>query len=153
MAQDDFNRADSGSLGANWTDVQGTMGILSNTAVGKTAGTYNISKWNAGAAAADQWSQATISALTAGSGQTGIVTRGQGAGSFSGYLFWTNGSALRIYRLDSGTFNQIADFGGSAAVNDIIKGDSTGNTHTFYKNSVSQGSQPDGTYTSNLVVG
>lgn len=154
MALDTFTRADSASLGANWTDIQGTNGIVSNEASGKTGSVYNISKWNAGAAAAAQWSEVKIGGtFSAGTSQCGCVTRGAGTTAYDGYLLWTNGGANRIYRLDAGAFNLVADLGGAAASGDTFRLDSNGNTHTILKNTVSQGSGSDSTYPTNLVVG
>lgn len=67
LATDDFNRADSTGLGANWTTITGktSLNILTNAAV-STAGGNDGNYYNAVAWPNDQWSQATLVDRAAG---------------------------------------------------------------------------------------
>lgn len=100
---DNFNRADSGSLGANWTDGLNGYSIVSNTAAPENAA-WNISSWNA-VSSADFGCYVTMSTLATGD-KGGVYgrwngTNGTGYGVTAHVISGDN--EFNIYRTDAFT--------------------------------------------------
>jgi hypothetical protein len=81
VASDNFNRADSGSLGANWTDLfpsWATADIATNRVVAADVAAPQVSRWNgAGSFSNDQYAKITVSTrVWESSGfRTGVIVR------------------------------------------------------------------------------
>ena len=131
IVSDDFNRANSTGLGANWTSsVGGGFDVVSNhassaiTGGNDNAAVYSGAGWTGGN---DQYSEAQI--ITKPSGQdAGVICRGAtGAETF--YLYDVNfddaavalGSSMtnRMYKTVGGSFTQL----GSNSVETVSSGD------------------------------
>jgi hypothetical protein len=65
---DDFNRADSTTLGGSWAEVAGNQQILTNTLAAVTASTDEYARWEQNIASADHYSQITavVAAIASG---------------------------------------------------------------------------------------
>lgn len=101
---DDFNRADSGSLGANWTNALNTFSIVSNAAVGQT-GVNSVAFWSADNFANDQFSQATIGNNL---GARGVSVRASTASGGNCYFFTINALGDgEVWKLVAGSFTQL----------------------------------------------
>jgi len=108
LVTDDFNRADSGSLGANWTDVVNGLDIASNQAVpGNTTNALNLSVYTGfGAFPNNQWAQAKVNR--------------QGSSSDGGVVVRCSNSAQTMYWFNIGDDTSAA-IPGTLALN-ILKG-------------------------------
>jgi hypothetical protein len=94
MPSDNFTRANSGTLGANWTDIVAGWGIVSNQASKTQTGTVCTSKYSASSPSGnDMRSEVTYVAASLGSAyQPGCCVRltGTGAGDQSAYWLFLN---------------------------------------------------------------
>lgn len=106
LASDNFNRANAGTLGANWTEANQALGqgfsIVSNQAVA-TIGPSNDSDqiYNAVTWPNDQWSQADL---------TGVGQNGPADGEGAGVEVRTSNpgaSHASMYRVTIGTVDQV----------------------------------------------
>ena len=149
---DNFNRADSGSLGANWTEVVSTFTvsgyqISSNVANPKVSGTHQCAIYTgAGPFGSDQYAQS----VGAGSPYSwGIVVRMSSSGN--GYLLSTpqSGTPLIMGIVNDGAVGALQTISGvGVGVGDIIKFVAQGSTLRAYKNGSQIGTdQVDTTYT------
>lgn len=135
VASDDMNRADAGTLGANWGSI-GTpvWTVVSNRAANVSAGAA-ISKWiGAGTFTANQSSRGSSPTLAAGSGVGPAVRIGAGASGY-GLLYDTTGwTAFNL-----GTFGVVGTGTWTATSTDIVDLSAVGTTMTVYLNGVSSG--------------
>jgi hypothetical protein len=114
LASDDFNRAD-GPLGSNWTTVYdfGALAISSNQVTG--GGGEGLVRWSgAGSFTDDQYSQVTMTAVTAGATQ-GVAVRLTGTsfatakGYMCGSISTTGNLRYRIFYMNADSdFTQVA---------------------------------------------
>ena len=109
---DNFNRANSSNLGANWLQVVGTTGIQNNMAQATNSSGINLAVYN-GAAQADVDVSANV-ALPTGSGKAvDLVARDTGPGDntfYMGALLTSDGTtySAQIYKLVGGTATLLA---------------------------------------------
>lgn len=118
LATDDFNRANSGTLGANWTNVgQFDLAIVSNACHGNASGDSANSYTGVGAVNVDQWAQCTtVNAQNDG----GPTVRGTAVSNTTFYLSDTqNLGTIDIYKCISGAFTLISSISGTWAAGDI----------------------------------
>jgi hypothetical protein len=104
---DAFTRADSGNLGANWTDVSAGFSIASNAAYA-AVGLESIAVWNSGVTnfTDDHFSEATASGI-GGDVYVGVVVRGQGSwggGTASGYAVISNNASADIRKFVNSSY-------------------------------------------------
>ena len=131
--EDSFTRANSSTLGQNWTQSQGTVGISSNAAVGTALNTwtgayYSGQTWNA-----DQFAQATISVTGAANLALGPAVRGSASGNY--YQFWCNtGSGASLDKFVAGARTVLTTAGAACAVNDVMRLEVVGSTLRAYYN-------------------
>lgn len=131
---DDFNRANNADLGTNWDEILVTFQIVSNQAQPGTLGSDCAEIWNADAFPADQFSQATIAALTGGSAGSNMGIGTLVRGAVSGPDFYrcvchnaTGGNNTDITKIDGGASTQLAFVdGGTWAVNDVFRSEAEG---------------------------
>ena len=141
---DDMNRPDNASLGANWTNIRNAPRITSNAVRGNTGGAYSLAYWSANTFNNDQSASITLPASWA---EAGPIVRFTGADS--GYTAMAHASNLRrIYRVDSGSYNLLANYDGTLASSDTIKLDVSGTTLDYRRNGSSLGTTTDATYSS-----
>ena len=131
------------SLSSNWTVVTGAFSVASNTVYGNNSGANSLAYWNAYDPGADQYSQATLTSVGAGSPQ-GPAVRIQ-TGSTSGYYCKCTSASCQLYRMDSGTESFLGTSAPNAA-GDVIKLNITGSSLTCYKNGSSIITATDSTY-------
>lgn len=150
LATDDFNRADSADLGANWNPGIGPMQILSNKATwGSAAGdgsdageNYSAISWPD-----DQYGQVAISGQdTTGSG-SGIGIMLRYANSSNYYRIVVSGDAANnvvVAKVVSGGFTQITTRTQAWTNGDILKVEVQGNTLKVFRNGVQLGANITG---------
>ena len=138
FATDSFNRADSGSLGANWTDqTTGVIGIVSNQANGSGSGVadYMVAYYNAVAPSADMASIATVVVGSATNDRSvGVTVRASGtAGSRNFYWLLCNDSNSFIFKVINGTPTQLQSTGAAFATGDRMRLEIVGSTLRAYR--------------------
>jgi len=112
-AHDDFDRPNSGELGAGWAAMSdGGLAISGGVAVGTSAG-YSGDVETAQDYGSDQYSQVVLSAnqLTGGEwiGPT-VRSRNGGQDGYLGIYFWQNGSPnLELYMRRAGAWTQLGN--------------------------------------------
>jgi hypothetical protein len=137
MATDDFNRADSTDLGANWSVPTGlgALQIVSNRVRGQSTSVLNGELY-AGTFANDQYAQVVLKTVSAdafnGCGPAVRMTAGG-----DGYVVLANaGAGLRLLEWAGGAYaGSLGSYGGaSAAVNDVIRIEAEGTAIRVYQN-------------------
>lgn len=133
LASDDFNRVDSATLGANWTPVVGTAGIVSNECGPKTfGGTDSIQRYSAISWPNNQYSQITIRNNVAASGAPGPGVRLSDV-AFTGYVIYCNNDIAELARWIAGAFASIGSFT-SPVAGDVVKLETSGTTLRVFVN-------------------
>lgn len=134
-ATDDFNRADSTSLGANWsTGVTGLSAqILSNQVAQNSAANDNLNYYSGISAIGDQYSQAVVKTV---GNFTGVVVRA----SATDHVTFRSGSAntdAKVIWYNAGSFTQIGStLGRGFSANDVIRLEVTVETYRAYINDI-----------------
>lgn len=134
-ATDSFTRADSGSLGANWTaQSANAFGISSNQAAPQGGFNVHAQYWSADTFSGDQYSEATISGL-GGSSYVGVAVR-CATGAVTNYGLWVNPGGDSIIRYTvGGADTTILTMSSSAFANgDVARLEVSGTTLTAKKN-------------------
>lgn len=152
-ASDDFNRANAGTLGANWSILGsgGNMEITSNSAQGFL---NNASDYYSGTTfTSDQFSQATNTGTT---GKAYLSVRASGSGGYACY--WEMGWEAVIVKfstaLDIGGFTYLGlgaadrSSGDFIANGDVVRCEVVGSTINFKRNGTTILSRTDSTFTS-----
>jgi hypothetical protein len=99
---DDFNRADSTNLGANWTETTGTgIQISSNTLITDTTPTEAV--YNSVISSAEAYTSFKIVTFAGGTTAPGIYVRGN-SDLTDGYIVNVLSSTCDIYRKIGGSF-------------------------------------------------
>jgi hypothetical protein len=137
---DDFNRADSSNLGANWVEVSGDWSIISSQLSSGSAGGTIILRAAGVMASNDNSAQVTIAATAAVS--HGVWCRGNSNIS-SGYLWRNDGTSWNLFSVVGGSFTSIGSFAGAAVAGDIAKVQAVGSTIKGYVNGVQRVSVTD----------
>lgn len=149
IASDNFNRANAGTLGANWTtrDSLGVFGIVSNQASSTTDN--SASYWNANAFPNDQWSQCTVTnpggATNSGAGPSILQNT---SGTDSGYDAYTATNGVGVWLANAGSYSQIGTLSATIAANAVIYMERQGSTILVKSNTVSLGTVTNSTLAS-----
>jgi hypothetical protein len=147
---DNFNRADSTDLGANWVEVSGDWSIVSNQLSPGAAGGTIILRAAGAMAGNDHYVQVTIAATTTAS--QGVWARGNSNIS-NGYLWRNNGTSWDLFSVVGGSFTNIGTYSAAAAPGDVAKLQVQGSTITGYVNGVSRVSTTNTAVTTGTSVG
>jgi hypothetical protein len=147
---DDFNRADSSSLGANWVEVSGDWSIVSNQLSPGAAGGTIILRAAGAMASDDHSAQIAIAATTAAS--HGVWCRGNSNIS-SGYLWRNDGSSWDLFSVVGGSFTLLGTYAAAAAPGDVAKIQAVGSTIKAYVNGVERVSLTNAHVTTGTSVG
>lgn len=136
LATDDFNRANSGTLGANWTGTTGAaarFSIVSNQA--KNNGTtITLDSYTGTSAPANQYSKITLKTIL------GVSDEGPGpavrvsTAAVTAYFAQCNTVEIKLYKVVSGSFTQLGSDAAAAANNDVVEIDANGTSITVKKN-------------------
>jgi hypothetical protein len=123
LATDDFNRADAGTLGANWTDLAGETGwsIVSSEAKVTSAGSVTMaSRWTAVSFPNNQWAQVAVGSTLETTSDQGVgpMVRAQSGGDR--ILMQGNSVQTRVYKKVSGTFTQLGTDGPAVTNGDVL---------------------------------
>lgn len=153
VASDNFTRADSGTLGANWTATQGGgLQILNNTAAGQGTAAVFDSVWTANAFANNQYAKATVVRDAFGD-YLGVTVRITGANTTeNGYMFFVSvgqfADETHIYRIDNGVSTSLYTDSTHVSDGDVIEIRAAGSTIGAYIKGTLLYSVPDSTYSS-----
>lgn len=149
LASDDFNRANSGSLGSNWTDRGFGFDIVSNVASVVASGDDLESYWTGalvggGSWPNDQYSQAAVTiASTGGGGQgVGMATRFTTAGTRQMYRLVCDKAASNNIELSSfvsGSYALVGQRTSTITNGDVLRLESQGTTQRIFKNGTQVG--------------
>lgn len=131
-ASDDFNRADAGTLGANWTNRGSSSPLVVNgnrCGAGGSFSQYAASEYNAVAFTGDHGSQVKVVTVSSSSGERPIlpIVRCQAGGAYSLEINSTNTTLFlrRITSFTGATFVTLASLSAPSfpglAVNDVVK--------------------------------
>lgn len=137
---DDFNRADSSDLGANWVEVSGDWSIASNQLSPGAAGGTIILRAAGAMDSSDNSAQVTIAATTTAS--QGVWCRGNSNIS-NGYLWRNDGSTWDLFSVIGGSFSVIGTYAAAAAPGDVAKVQAVGSTIKGFVNGVERVSVTD----------
>lgn len=115
-ASDNFNRS-NGGLGANWTDANGTAGILIETNVVKAdAGVDALAYWNADSFSGDQ--KASMTVTTVGDSFLGPAVR---VTASNGYGFYGGQFGRYLFKVVAGVTSTLSSDGTSVSVSDVLE--------------------------------
>lgn len=144
LASDTFTRADSGSIGSDWTEVSGTWDIASNklklttfSSTGANAHTDDEATWDTAlnaSPAADYDVECVVNAGTTGG--LGVLGRRQDLNNTYWLRINTVSQYLRMYKTVSGTVTQLGSTysgGQSSGVDYTIKLSMVGSSLTGYQ--------------------
>jgi len=147
---DNFNRA-NGSLGSNWTVIEGTWAITSDTAWATAVGSQSdAGAYYNGSPLADCYSQVTVVALPVGGTYAGPAVRmSQGTGStINGYGFYVTGTTWYLIKQVNGVHTNLATGSHTLASSDVLYIQAQGTTISAQINGSQVASVTDSTYTS-----
>lgn len=141
LVQDDFNRADSADLGADWD--AGYTGDVACEIVGNRVRSTSITvdsneTWNKLIIANDQWAEITLATWAgAGSKAPRVLLRFAAPPTKSGYDFVGRAGtpSCRIRRWDNGVSTTLAENDGATwGAGDILRGEIRGTKFALYRN-------------------
>lgn len=147
---DDFNRADSTNLGANWVEVSGDWSIVSNQLSPGAAGGTIILRAAGAMSTNDNSAQVTIAATTTAS--QGVWCRGN-SNITQGYLWRNNGTSWDLFSVVGGSFTVIGTYTAAAIPGDVAKVQAVGTTIKGFVNGVQRVSVTDTAVTTGTSVG
>lgn len=147
---DDFNRADSTTVGNGWVEVSGDWSIDTNRLSPGAAGGTIILRCGTAMATADHAVQATIAVAAAVS--AGIWARGNSNIS-NGYLWRNDGSSWNLFSVVGGSFSSLGSFAGAAVNGDVAKLECIGSAIKGYVNGVLRVSVTDTAVTTGAETG
>ena len=137
---DDFDRADSATIGGDWTELDAGWSISSNQIVNSTAGHQKLLH-NDTDAPADYYVQMDH---IAGGGGTGLFIRGD-ATFDNGYFGRLHPDGYQLFRVDSGSFT-LLDSESNEAYPKTLKLEAVGSAIKLYGDGVEKCSATDATH-------
>jgi len=149
MATDSFDRADAGTLGANWTSCGSNpaYGIVSNTAASSNAEAEEAVFWNAETFADNHYSEVTVS-TTASNAYIGVAVRCSTGSGGNYYGFYGDNATRYIVRVVAGAYTSLATTGTGFTNGDTLRLEAEGPTLRAYTNGVLWTSVTDSNLTS-----
>lgn len=150
---DDFNRADAGTLGANWqqtySESGGVIALVSNQAksTNQNNGAMAVVKTAVGTWPSNQASQVTFISIT-GAYQMNLIVRATQASPLSAYFAIIDGVNWTIYEFTAGSGATLTNGTTTAPSNgDIYRFEASGTSLTLKRNGSTIGSTTDSTTT------
>lgn len=106
---DDFNRADNTSLGANWTEDEGSIDIVTNKADAVTAASFNRARYTGVAFDSSNHYVQAVGGANGGTDRIGICCRQASSANTCYQLAWVAAEAggLKLRSLSAGTETEI----------------------------------------------
>ena len=142
-AYDNATRA-NGAIGANWTVTNGGINVASNSLQG-TAVT-NAAFWNVNPFAADEFAEASVTALNAGTDFIGPSVRVSSGGNW--YSCVESNASLIFQRNAAGAITNVVTQAVTGAVGDVLRIEVQGSTVKCYQNGALLITQTDTNLTS-----
>lgn len=139
LATDNFNRADSLDLGANWTPPAAgfdPLQIVSNAVRPQTITIFNGEYYSAISWPADQYSECRLIAIPATNGPGPAARMSTTDQTF--YVVNANTGGLQLFRVLAGSVVQIGSSATVPVVGDILRIEAQGTTIRVLLNSVQQ---------------
>jgi hypothetical protein len=132
QATDNFNRA-NGSIGANWTQTDGTWSVTNNQATYTLGGDSEASVVYTNISFAnDQYAQVTLAATT--NAASGVMVRGSNVAN-TGYSLACGGSSCFIFKVVAGAVTNLTSSGAIPTSNgDVLRLEVHGTALTAFKN-------------------
>jgi hypothetical protein len=140
IATDDFNRADSATLGANWTTCNGDDGsphelkIVSNQVKPTDSAVDNIARRTAETFSNDQYSQVTLSNIDTGS-HLGCGVRFSANNGYIGQVRKAS-NVLRITKKTGTTYATLTEDAATLTNGDVIRIEAVGSKISLYQNGI-----------------
>lgn len=135
---DDFNRADSTTLGSPWTEVTGNTDIFSNQAQGQTNASKN--RYDSDISSADHYAQITmVNGAGTGRGSGPAARFASAATTF--YFFLSDGS--RLFKCVTGTLTALTTAISDPANGSVLKCEINGSSLKGYDDGVNTASVTD----------
>ena len=134
LFSDNFNRADSGDLGPDWSHSKGlgsgAAGIVSNTVedIETGGGTFAIA-FRKGAFSDDQWAEATFAG--GGVSWSGVALR---CDATSSVVWQCSGIVVQMLVMTNGSISSKGKVNYTAVEGDVIKGEVIGTTYKVFIN-------------------
>lgn len=146
---DSFDRADSGSLGASWSNLAGTWEIVSNQARCSTGSpSQNTTAHDSGSSDVD----VAVKVATVGN-NGGMIARAADSNNYLVLVFGASAGGMVLYKRVGGGFTSIGSTGTAVATNDVVKLQGSGNTIKAFINGVEYISVTDSAGASNTQHG
>lgn len=150
-AADDFNRADSASLGTTptgsfaWTPLNSGVWSISGNQLVASSGVAPTAPNDVliDDGQVNGTIQYTVKQLTS----SGCAFRVSGTGNVNGYIVWSNGTTLTLSKRTGANAYSALGTGGTVAVNDVIKIVLNGSSIRVFKNNVEVITVTDSSYT------
>lgn len=145
LFSDNFNRSNSGTLGANWTTLSGSWSVVSNQAApGSSGSSAYVNSVNG---PANGYIRAVSVVAGAAPDFCGLGYRID-ISTFNAYYFGWDTAGGTLYRLDGGAPTAIGATGITPPANGtVVEIQFDGSTHRIYYDGVLQATRTDGTYT------
>jgi hypothetical protein len=141
IVRDTFVRANSGTLGANWTTISdstdtGTIGITSNAAAPQVLAANSAAFYNAAVFRPDQYSECIINSSAFGTNTHGggPIVRASSANGGSYYRMFVNllGGVVACQKLVNGSFSGVVTGTGAAVAGSLARLEVVGSVLTGY---------------------
>ena len=153
---DNFNRADSSDLGANWTESQGDFQILTNVLdIVSLTTSWAVAKHNTALSSANHYVQANVNRETSGN-QVGPGMVGRFADTSNYYYCKVDISGIddqRIYKIVTGTRTSLGEASDDWNNGSVMKLEIDGSSLKMYEGATLRVSVTDTAITGNTTAG
>lgn len=147
---DDFNRANSADLGANWTQVPGAdnLEIVSNVVRCSASNSHALEYWNADTPSDDQWSEIEGVSIPSGVDDAISAMVRTSTGAFTAYYSQMKTNRCALYKVVAGSYAEITSSATNPAAGTVSRVRVVGTTISLNLDGVQELSSTDTTLTS-----
>ena len=136
-------------INANWTNNAGSIRIRSNAfapAATSGNGSFQLSRWNADAFGANQYSKCVVTAN--GGNDVGVSVRISTSGASTAYNAHSDNSGIYPFKAVAGVMTDLGSPLAALSVNDVIYIEANGTTIVYKKNTTTIGTYTDSSISS-----